>query len=364
MTLESLAMIFAFAFGAVVGSFLNVVIWRVPRGESIAYPGSHCPRCGAEIRWYQNVPIFSWIFLRGRCAHCGGRIDARYPTIELLTAVLAVACVASFGPSLLAIRAFVLVALLVALTFIDLDHWLLPHAITWPGIVLGVATAWVPLGPGLKDAAIGAAVGFASLWLLQLVATWIFKKEALGGGDVFLFSMIGAFLGWQALLPVIFLASVQGSVVGVAMLALGRRADGTAGEGEAAAPEADEGAASAGEPGPPGETAAEGAHAEAMPPAEGPSEAPPSAPTPEQNEGPAEPSSHETAGEAAAAVPDETDVPAPPAVGGDDAEPEEDDWVPPPTAVPFGPFLSLAALEMLFAGGWLIELFQRFLGLR
>ena len=289
MTIQAIGIVFAFLFGAVVGSFLNVVIWRVPRGESIVSPGSHCPGCGKPIAWYHNVPIVSWLVLRGRCASCGTPIDVRYPMVELVTALLAVACVAVFGLGLEAVRIFVFVAILVSLTYIDLEHWLLPHAITWPGIVVGLATAWVPGAPGLKTCAIGAAAGLGGLALVGLVARRILGQDAMGGGDPFLLGMIGAFLGWAPLGPVIFLASVQG-IVGWGVLALRRRDE----------------------------------EAEAAPP----TDAPPTDAPPE-----------------------------------DDAGVSEDDWVPPANAVPFGPFLSLGALEMTFAGGLVMDWLLRVLGL-
>lgn len=300
MTPETVALIFAFLFGAVVGSFLNVVIWRVPRGQSIVSPPSSCGSCGERIRWYHNVPIVSYVVLRGRCAACGAPFDLRYPMVELVSAVAAVACVALFGLELSAFRAFAFVAFLIALTYIDLEHWLLPHAVTWPGIAVGLATSWIPGGPVWLDAFIGAAAGFGAFWLLRIVASAILRKEALGGGDVYLLAMIGAFLGWQALLPVVFLASVQGSIVGIGLM-LARGTD-----------ETEETAG--------GEGPDEDAEADAEPADTGPAE-------------------------------------------GDEAEAEDDEWRPPPHAVPFGPFLSLGALQMLFLGDWFYAVAFRAMGM-
>lgn len=222
VTVEAIATIYAVAIGAVVGSFLNVVIHRVPRGESIVSPASHCPRCGDSFPWYLNVPILSWVALRGRCRKCKLPIDVRYPVVELITALAALACVRQFGLSPLALRSFVFVATLIALAYIDLGHWLLPDKITLPGIVVGLASAGVVDGPGWTDALIGAAAGYGSLWLVKVLGTLAFGRDAMGGGDLKLFGMIGAFLGWQLLLPVLMLASVQGSVVGVVLLIVKR----------------------------------------------------------------------------------------------------------------------------------------------
>ncbi|MDF1564915.1 MAG: prepilin peptidase [Deltaproteobacteria bacterium] len=269
---------------ASIGSFLNVVIWRLPRGGSLLHPGSHCPGCEQPIAWYDNVPILSWLLLRGRCRRCGTGIDARYVMVEVLTTCLAVACWAVFGPTFEALRAFVLCALLVPLTYIDLEHWLLPHALTWPGIGFGLATAGLgEAGPGWGAAAIGAAAGFLGFWLVRVVGTLAFKREAMGFGDLFLLALLGAFLGWRPLAPLVFLASLQGAIVGVSLMVLTRR-------------------------------------------------------TPEDPETLKNTDDSEV-------VPDEE-----PAERGEETPEEEEDWVPPPGSMPFGPFLALAGLEMLFFG--------------
>lgn len=215
--------LFAFLFGALVGSFLNVVIARVPRGMSIVHPRSRCPGCETPIASYDNVPILSWILLKGKCRSCGIRISPRYPFVELAVALLAVAVVRHFGATWWALAAFAFVCALVALTYIDLDHWLLPRSITIPFIVLGLGASLLPGGPGIVSAAMGAAAGFAAFVVLGFVAERILKKEALGGGDVWLLSMIGAWLGLRALLPVVLLASLQGALIGGLLLAIARR---------------------------------------------------------------------------------------------------------------------------------------------
>lgn len=215
--------LFAFVFGALVGSFLNVVIARVPKRLSIVRPRSFCPSCRTPIRARDNVPILSWLLLRGRCRSCGVRISPRYPFVELAVALLAVAVLRRFGPTPWALAVFAFVAALVALTYIDLDHWLLPRSITIPFIALGLGASFLPGGPGIASAAMGAAVGFGAFVLLGWLAERILKKEALGGGDVWLLAMIGAWLGLRSLLPVVLLASVQGALVGGILLLATRR---------------------------------------------------------------------------------------------------------------------------------------------
>lgn len=262
--------------GLIIGSFLNVVIARLPAGESLAWPGSRCPRCGHAIRWWENIPVLSWLLLRARCSGCKGAISWRYPVVEALTGALFVACQQRYGWSYALVPSLVMACLLVPLTFIDLEHWILPHELTWTGIAAGVLLA-IPVGQeAVIESALGAAVAFGGFWAMEYLGAWIFKKEALGGGDKFLLALIGAFLGWRALLGVVLLSSLQGSVVGILMLALHGRA------------------------------------------------------------GPA-PASPEPAKE-----------PSP--VSGEEAP--EDDWVPGPTNIPFGPWLAAAALEMVLLGPW------------
>ncbi|HEX5748702.1 MAG TPA: prepilin peptidase [Archangium sp.] len=281
--------------GLLFGSFLNVVIARVPAGESIVHPRSRCPRCGHQLAWYENIPVLSWLALRARCSSCGLPISWRYPLIELLTALLFLACQRRFGWTPELVAALVLVLLLVPLSFIDLEHWILPHELTWPGIAAGVVLSW-PMGWGrVQDAIIGAVVGFLVFWGMEWLGEKIFKKEALGAGDKDLLALIGAFLTWKPLLAVIFLSSLQGAVVGSLLLLVRGRA------GPAPDPE----------PGP-----------ESTP-------APPVGPEPV-----------DTGGEEKKA---------------EDEEEEEDDWEPGPTSIPFGPWLSLAALEVMLLGPLLRE---------
>jgi leader peptidase (prepilin peptidase)/N-methyltransferase len=225
--------------GAVVGSFLNVVIARVPAGESVIRPRSRCPSCRTPIAWYDNLPVVSWLLLRARCRRCGARISFRYPLVELLGAGAGLVAFLRHGLSLAAAVELAFAALLVALSFIDLDTWTLPNGLTWATIALGLAAAAVGVGPApsLAASAAGAGVGFAVLAVVAWTSTALARRagrigpdqEAFGFGDVWLFSGLGAVLGAAALLPVLLLASVQGALVGTALLLAGRAATGERG---------------------------------------------------------------------------------------------------------------------------------------
>lgn len=304
--------LFAFLVGICVGSFLNVVIARVPEGLSVSKPRSRCPKCGHQLSWYENVPLLSWLVLRGRCRGCKAPISIRYPVVELLVGLLALALVRRYGLDWPSLTFFIFCALLVAITYIDLDHWIIPHVLTMPGIVIGILASLGNPALSLRDASIGALVGFFGFAGFAFFAGKIFNKDALGAGDWWLLSMIGAFLGWQALLPVVLLASVQGSVIGILLILAGRSE--------------------------PGEEVVE---------EEGDDSPPPSAwsrfrlwlwPVEFLRF-----LKRETIGEGT----EEEQIA------------EEEAWVPPRHAVPFGPFLALGALEELFVGEWLRGIYDR-----
>src|SRR5215469_10063442 len=210
--------------GLLIGSFLNVVIARVPRELSIVRPGSHCPVCGHSLRWYENIPLLSWIYQRGRCTSCKSRISWRYPLVEALTALLFLAFPQRFGWTGELSSPLVPVVLFIPFTFIDLEHWLLPFALTIPGIALGLLFSLAQGLQRFQDSAIGAAAGFFGFWAIERLGRTVFKKEALGGGDKYLLALIGAFLTYRPLLGVVFLASVQGALVGSVLLVLYGRA--------------------------------------------------------------------------------------------------------------------------------------------
>jgi leader peptidase (prepilin peptidase)/N-methyltransferase len=210
--------------GAAVGSFLNVVIARVPEGESIVRPRSRCPACGAAIGWRDNVPVLSWLLLRGRCRSCRARISPRYLAVELLGAAAALLAYRRHGLSAPAAVELAVVGLLLALAFIDLARWELPPPLTRPLLVLGLAASALALTPaaGMRSSALGAGVGFGAFWLVRTVGARLWGREAMGEGDLWLLAGIGAHLGIGSLLPVVMLASVQGSVAGLALLAAGK----------------------------------------------------------------------------------------------------------------------------------------------
>jgi len=215
----------ALILGLLVGSFLNVCIHRVPLGMSIVRPASRCPRCGFELRWYQNVPILSYLLLRGKCASCKVRISIRYPMVEALTGLLFLLVFHCFGISWATPVYWVFVATLVVITFIDLDHQIIPDVISLPGIVVGFLTALMVPWLSWTDSLFGILLGGGSLFLVAEVYQRLTGQEGMGGGDVKLLAMIGAFLGWKAVLPVIFFGSLAGSLVGVPLMLL-KRSDG------------------------------------------------------------------------------------------------------------------------------------------
>ncbi|HET6981149.1 MAG TPA: prepilin peptidase [Myxococcaceae bacterium] len=289
-----------FVLGLMVGSFLNVVIARVPQDLSIVLPGSRCPRCGHELPWYENVPLLSWVALRARCRSCRAPISARYPAVELLTGLLFVAAGWAVGWSWQLPRVLLLAGFLVPLALIDLEHWIVPIGITVVGTAAGLLSA-VPLGlPVIEAAVIGAAAGFLVFWALERVSLLLVVKvlrpplrrlgaaiarargapppepepdptEALGAGDKWIMLLVGSYLGWRPLFGVLLLSALQGAVVGSVLLAVQGRAG-------------------------------------SAPP-------PPGAPA------------------------------------------TEDGWQPEATALPYGPWLALAALEIALLGPWLAESF-------
>lgn len=319
--LEISLIIFAFLWGAIWGSFLNVVIWRLPRGENLAHPASACPKCGSAIRWYDNVPVLGWMWLRGKCRDCKAPISPRYPFVELLVGLLGLGLwlhITADGrlttdtlgacASLFMLR-FYFVAGLVAIAFIDLDLTLIPDKLSHPLIAWGFAAAllspkagvWEGYFPNadLVDAGIGFAIGFGMLFAVFGGYKLLKGVDGGGGGDLWLLGAIGANLGWQAIVFVLFAASVQGLVVALSASLFDRVRGREAGDD--------------------GSFLIKGAHTEeywerhplADPPAE----------------------------------------PAPPPEGEPDAqnEPEEDPGFG-KLAVPFGPFLALAAVEFIFIG--------------
>jgi len=237
-------------FGAIIGSFLNVVIHRVPNEESIVFPNSRCPSCGAAIAFYDNIPVISYVVLAGKCRGCSARISPRYPAVELLTAILFVVVTWRHGVTAALPFDLIFTAAIIALVFIDAEHMILPNVITYPGIVFAVlARVLIPLLTGtphfddlpslmygsfsglpiwsisLIGALIGALIGGGSLWLMG----WTWEKlrgiEAMGLGDVKMMFMVGAYLGWRLTILTIFVGVLSGSLIGILLMARQRRRD-------------------------------------------------------------------------------------------------------------------------------------------
>jgi leader peptidase (prepilin peptidase) / N-methyltransferase len=214
---QALFLVAAALFGAVIGSFLNVVIYRLPLDKSVVWPSSACPHCARELMWYENIPVLSYLALRGRCRTCGAGISAQYPLVEALTALMFAAAWWYFGPGSLLVSRLIFGCALIVLFAIDLEHHLLPDAITLPGIVVGfVFSVFGP--PGWRSSLIGIAVGGGVLWVIREAYYRVRHEEGLGLGDVKMLAMVGAFLGWQLTLLTLMLASVSGTVIGMSLI--------------------------------------------------------------------------------------------------------------------------------------------------
>ena len=274
---QSFLLTYLFCVGACVGSFLGVVIARLPAGLSIISPRSRCDACKHPLRWYDNIPLMSYLMLRGKCRACGAHYGARSVVVELLTAWLFVALGAHFGATWALGVWLVFVSGLIAITFLDIDYFWVPDVITFPLMALALGAAWVPVGPTLKGALWGLGPA-ALLWLVAVVFKRLMGKEGLGFGDIKLLAALGLMMGLPAALTTLFLGSLQGAVAGSIILALGGH----------------------------------------------------------------------------------TQKPLPPLEGGAEPDAEgEEAWVPDPKAVPFGPFLILGALEVLFFPDFFARLFAR-----
>jgi len=218
-----LVKIFIFIIGSIIGSFLNVCIYRLPRGESIVFPSSHCVHCNNRICWFDNIPFLSYLFLRGKCRFCARPISFRYFTVEFITAALLLTFYVFFGLSPAFFFLSLLGAALIVSTFIDFEHQLIPDVITIPGIFIGLLAGLLfpsILGEARPAAAVlnsftGVLAGGGSIYLMGVLGKLAFKKEAMGGGDVKLMAMIGAFIGWKLVLLVFFLAPFFGALVGI-----------------------------------------------------------------------------------------------------------------------------------------------------
>ena len=204
--------------GAIVGSFLNVCVHRIPSGGSIIFPASHCPTCKHHIRFFDNIPIISYILLRGKCRNCNEKISRIYPLTELLTAVMSLFLFQKYGLSFEYLFSFVFTCTLIVVTFIDLKHQIVPDMITLPGIPLFALAAIFCMNVTLMDSIIGILAGGGFLLLVALGYKLLTKREGMGGGDIKLLAMLGGFLGWQSLWFVIMAASFIGAVAGISVM--------------------------------------------------------------------------------------------------------------------------------------------------
>lgn len=216
--MDTFILSFAFIFGLLFGSFLNVCIYRIPREKSIVWPPSFCPHCNAPIKWYDNIPVLSYLVLLGKCRHCKKPISIQYPIVELLTAALTWLCVWQFGLSLWTFVMIAAVYALIVLSVIDLELMIIPDRFSLGLIVWGLLFAWAnPNFSGVwwqKELAslLGASVGLFGVLAIALIGTWMFKKEAMGGGDVKLMGGVGALIGWQGVITTVVFASFFGLV--------------------------------------------------------------------------------------------------------------------------------------------------------
>ena len=235
MDQTTIATIGFFLLGLILGSFLNVCIYRVPLRISVMSPArSFCPTCNRTLTALENIPVLSWVAQRGRCKGCASPISWRYPFVEILAGASGVARYLKYGITPIGLIVFVLCLVLIVVTFIDLDHWIIPNRITYPGVVIGLGLGVLaetteflrcspfadicPVTQGLSDTVIGLLVGYGFFWIIGVAYYAATKNVGLGGGDVKLLAMTGAILGWRSVPPTIFIGSLVGSVIGIAAM--------------------------------------------------------------------------------------------------------------------------------------------------
>lgn len=211
--LDLVFLVYAGLVGAAIGSFINVLVARLPAGESPVRPRSSCPACGAMIAWYDNVPILSWLILRGRCRRCRSRISIEYPLVEAGTAAIWVGVAWLYGPSWTGLQGAVLLSIVLAIALIDARHYLIPDSLSLGGLVAGLALAPLPGPPSVLASILGAVAGFGVLFAVGVAGEWVFKKPAMGGGDMKMMAMVGAFLGPAGAMLTIFLGALLGTIV-------------------------------------------------------------------------------------------------------------------------------------------------------
>lgn len=213
---ETLIFLIICTFGAAVGSFLNVVILRLPQDDkSIVFPASHCPECEKQLYWYDNIPLLSYVFLLGKCRFCKEKISLQYPLVELIMTALTAALYGQFALTVAFFIYFVFCAALVAIIFIDFHHQIIPDVISLPGIILGFLASFVNPYVSWQSSGLGILIGGGTLYCIAMGYYLLTKREGMGGGDIKLLAMIGAFLGWPSLPIVLFSSSFIGSIIGI-----------------------------------------------------------------------------------------------------------------------------------------------------
>lgn len=221
---EPLILVFSALFGAIVGSFLNVVILRLPKeNASVVFPASHCPKCEHTLAWYENIPVLSYIVQLGKCRHCKTSISLQYPIVELLTGLLTAALVHSFGLTVTTLGYFLFIAALIVIIFIDIHLQIIPDVISLPGIVLGFLFSFINPGVDWLDSLIGILAGGGVLYAVATLYFVLRKQDGMGGGDIKLLAMLGAFLGWQSLPFIVFFSSFTGSIIGLSAMAVQKK---------------------------------------------------------------------------------------------------------------------------------------------
>ncbi len=208
-----------FILGLMIGSFLNVCIHRLPQSKSIVHPGSMCPKCGREIRFYDNIPVLSYIWLKGKCRNCKSPISPRYPLVEILTGLMAVGVFLKYGLTVQSLIYFIFVCVLLVITFIDIDHRIILDIITLPGIFIFFAASFFLPEISMVESISGILLGGGSLLAVAWGYFLLTRKEGMGGGDIKLLAMMGAVMGWKGVLFTLFASSLVGSVVGIAVMA-------------------------------------------------------------------------------------------------------------------------------------------------
>ena len=210
--------IFLTSVGAAIGSFLNVLIFRIPEGQSIVLPSSHCQNCGHAIRFYDNIPIISYLILRGECRDCHEKISVQYPVVEAVTALMSLLLLLKFGLSFKYLSSFIFTCALIVITFIDLRHQIIPDVISLPGIPVFFFLAVFFMNLTVWDSLLGILIGGGCLFAIAFLYEIITKREGMGGGDIKLLAMLGAFLGWKSLFFILFVSSLLGAIVGVSAM--------------------------------------------------------------------------------------------------------------------------------------------------